>query len=259
MARILSALVLAPPVLAALYLGPPYSDAMVMLAGGVLAWEWARLCARGSFDLTGGVMMFAVLAVIAAGILGGYSVAGWLLAAGAMATVVTATRRRQAESLWSGLGVVYIGAACLGFLWLRQDPDIGRPVVFWLVAVVWATDIGAYFAGRGLGGPRLAPSISPNKTWSGVAGGVLAAILVGLAAAAWRGQGNALGLAAMSAVLAIVAQAGDLFESSLKRRFGVKDASDLIPGHGGLLDRADGVLAGSLILAALTLLVETPI
>ena len=249
--RFLSVLVLAPPLLAALYFGPPYSDVLVLAAGGTAAWEWGRLCARGAFDLTVLVMIAAVLAATLAGVLGSYGTGGWLLAVGAMAAAVTATRRRPTESFRSGLGVAYLGAACLGLLWLRQDPQSGRAIVFWLLAVVWATDIGGYFVGRGLGGPKLAPSISPNKTWAGLAGAVLGAGLVGLAAALWRGQGDIVSLVIVSAALAVIAQVGDLFESSLKRRAGFKDSSHLIPGHGGLLDRVDGLLAACLALTAL--------
>jgi phosphatidate cytidylyltransferase len=257
--RLLSVLVLAPPILAALYFGPPYSDLLVLAAGGIAAWEWGRLCARGAFDLTVFVMIAAVVAATLAGVLGSYGTGGWLLAVGSMAAAVTATRRRPAESFRSGLGVAYLGAACLGLLWLRQDPLSGRDIVFWLLAVVWATDIGGYFVGRGLGGPKLAPAISPNKTWAGLAGAVLGAGLVGLAAALWRGQGDIVSLVVISAALAVIAQAGDLFESSLKRRAGVKDSSHLIPGHGGLLDRVDGLLAACLALAALMWLEEASI
>src|SRR5215468_347717 len=118
---------------------------------------------------------------------------------------------------------------------LRVVPDDGRVAVFWLLGIVWATDIGAYAAGRALGGPRLAPRVSPNKTWAGLAGGVVGAALAGAAVAA-AGSAPVGGLALAGGVLAVVAQAGDLGESLAKRRFGVKDTGTLIPGHGGLLD-----------------------
>lgn len=247
--RILWALILAPPVLGALYFGPPYSDALMLVAGAVAAWEWARLCGRGALGAPGAIVIGAVVAVVVAAILREYSVAGWLTAVGAMGATVAASRDRQAPALWYGLGVAYLAAACLAFLWLRAEPDVGRAVVLWLVAVVWATDTGAYLVGRTLGGPKLAPSISPGKTWAGLFGGVGAAALVGLFVVVLRGQGNAAALVGASMALALVAQVGDLFESSLKRRFGAKDSSDLIPGHGGLLDRIDGLLAAALALA----------
>ena len=121
--------------------------------------------------------------------------------------------------------------------------------MLWLFAVVWATDIGAYAAGRTIGGPKLAPAISPNKTWSGLAGGVALAAAVGAIAAWIQGAVDVVLLAAVSGVLAVVAQGGDLLESRLKRRVGAKDSSNLIPGHGGFLDRFDGILAAALVVS----------
>ena len=152
----------------------------------------------------------------------------------------------QADAAWTSLGVAYIAPAFLAFQWLRGQGDDGLWTVLWLVALVWGTDIGAYFAGRQFGGPKLLPAVSPKKTWAGLGGGMLAAAGVGLVAAELGGElaaGPGWVLALASAALAIVAQLGDLFESSLKRRFGVKDSSALIPGHGGLLDRIDGLIS----------------
>jgi phosphatidate cytidylyltransferase len=245
-ARALWALILAPPALAALYVGPPYSDLLILAVGAIGAWEWARLCGGGTPGLSGAIVIATVVAAVVAGILGASAIGGWLAAVGAMAATLAASRERPASALWYGAGATYLSAACLAFLWLRADYD--RMLVLWLIAVVWATDIGAFLVGRSLGGPKLAPAISPGKTWSGLGGGVGAAALVGLAAALLRGQGHVASLTGASMILALVAQVGDLFESSLKRRFGAKDSSRLIPGHGGLLDRIDGILAAVLAL-----------
>jgi phosphatidate cytidylyltransferase len=136
---------------------------------------------------------------------------------------------------------------------LRAAPEGGRETVFWIFLLVWATDIGAYFAGRGIGGPRMAPRISPGKTWAGLAGGMVCAALAGAGFGLLSGASRLGALAAMSAVLAGVSQAGDLAESAVKRRFGVKDSGKIIPGHGGVLDRLDGLLFATTGVGALAL------
>jgi phosphatidate cytidylyltransferase len=139
--------------------------------------------------------------------------------------------------------IVYALAALVALLWLRHQPASGRETVLWIVVVVWATDIGAYFLGKLAGGVKLAPRISPGKTWSGLIGGMCWAAVASAAMGLAFEQGATFGLAAIGVVLAIVAQLGDLLESAAKRDAGVKDSGHLIPGHGGLLDRIDGLVA----------------
>ena len=150
------------------------------------------------------------------------------------------------------IGALYISPAVVALIWLRAQPN-GHRWVLLLAAVVWGGDVGAYLVGRLVGGPRLAPAISPGKTWSGAAGGTLIAVLAGMAA--WP-ERLAL-VAPVALLLSVTAQAGDLLESAIKRRFGVKDSGRLIPGHGGLLDRLDGVLTAAPV-AAIILLVFGP-
>jgi len=150
--------------------------------------------------------------------------------------------------LWLIGGLLYIGLAICGFLWMRHQRVWGLETALWLVFVVAATDIGAYFTGRVVGGPKLAPRISPGKTWAGLAGGTVLAVLVSGAFAACVG-GDIVGVAAFAAPVAVVAQGGDLLESAAKRRFGVKDSGQILPGHGGLLDRFDGLSAATLLVA----------
>lgn len=250
--RVASALVLAPPILAAFYYGTPYSEAVVLLAAGLLTWEWSRLCGGGRLGLAGIVAIGGSMAAVAAGALSLYPVSSWLIAVGAMA-VLLAARREPGKPIWYVYGLLYSALPCLGLLWLRQDPEQGRALVFWLLFVVWATDIGAYFAGRAIGGPKLAPRFSPNKTWAGLVGGAVCAAAVGAGMAALRPLGGPewppLTAAGASLLLALVAQTGDVFESGIKRHFGVKDSSQLIPGHGGLMDRLDGLIAVTLVVA----------
>jgi phosphatidate cytidylyltransferase len=149
----------------------------------------------------------------------------------------------------AALGVPYVGLTGIALIWLRADAaGFGRVLV--LLLIVWATDIAAYLAGRLIGGPKLAPAISPGKTWSGAAGGLAGALVVGVVASP-----GAWGLA-MAAVLSVVSQMGDLMESGIKRHYGVKDSGKLIPGHGGLLDRLDGVLTAAPVAAVLALLAK---
>ncbi|HKT75921.1 MAG TPA: phosphatidate cytidylyltransferase, partial [Sphingobium sp.] len=144
-------------------------------------------------------------------------------------------------------------------IFLRQQTPPGTSgllLAFWALSLVWATDVGAYFAGRAIGGPKLAPRVSPSKTWAGLAGGVLAALVLGFLL--HRFAGLPIQLAAASGLLAVAAQLGDLLESHMKRRAGVKDSGTLLPGHGGVMDRLDGVVAAAPLAALAYLLLVLP-
>jgi phosphatidate cytidylyltransferase len=256
--RVASALVLAPVVLAALYLGGLATELLILLAGGAMAYEWTRLAVGVQARAAVAVGTAAVAAAIALMAVGAPWPGALCLLAGAPAAAVLAVGQPPQARLWLGAGVVYLGAACLGFLYLRDRPEVGLLLIGWLIAVVWVTDTAAYAAGKALGGPKLAPRISPMKTWAGLLGGIAGAALVSALLALWQDElagATALpgpaGVALAGALLALVEQAGDLLESHLKRRVGAKDASALIPGHGGVLDRADGLVAASLVLALL--------
>lgn len=248
--RIVSAVVMAGIVLVALEAGPVAFDVLVALAAAVLAWEWTRICGGGRFGWTGFVQAMAVLGVVAVASALSPLVGVALIVAGCIGDYLAARISGRAHPRWIAAGTVYIGLPCIALVWLRGEDQAGRALILWLFVTVWATDIGAYFAGRLIGGPRLAPRLSPNKTWAGLVGAALSAAIVGLALPALDpGAPSPPVLALAGSVLAITAQAGDLAESFVKRRFGVKDASRLIPGHGGLFDRVDGLLAAALVLA----------
>ena len=163
-------------------------------------------------------------------------------------------RGRRACMAWATAGLGYVVIASAAFLWLRSAPDVGRANVLFLLVVVWSSDIGAYAVGRLIGGPRLAPHISPGKTLSGAAGGLLAAVAAGMFAAHLLADGSSWGAIAIAALLGVVAQGGDLLESFVKRRLEVKDSGHLIPGHGGLFDRLDALLAVAPVGALLALI-----
>jgi phosphatidate cytidylyltransferase len=221
-------------------------EIFILATGAIVAWEWARLCGGGQLTLHGWVAVGAIVGALFAGCLGHHGVAAAIAVLAALGLAGSLIPGRSPAAVWLPSGVVYLVAAGLGLLFLRDRPEDGWQIIFWLLAVVWATDTGGFLAGRTLGGPKLAPTFSPNKTWSGLAGAMLAAGVVGAAVGSfWPGRdGLMLGLTSLG--LALIAQAGDLFESRLKRQFGAKDSSHLIPGHGGLLDRVDGVLSAGL-------------
>lgn len=240
--RALSALVMAPIALLAVWLGSPYFDILVAVAGAVMAWEWARIC-RGRFGMSG--RLLSAVAVLAALIAVAFPVA-----AAALVWVACLAIAATSRSGWLSLGTLYVGLPVVALVWLR---DIGGvETMFWLFGIIWATDTGAYAAGRTIGGPLLAPRVSPKKTWAGLLGGMTASAVVGIGFAVAMDL-SWLVLGAFSAVLAVVAQIGDLFESSVKRRFNVKDSSNIIPGHGGVLDRVDGLIAAAPVVALVAL------
>jgi phosphatidate cytidylyltransferase len=250
--RVASALVLAPLAIAVTYVGGwPFFVFWGLAAAGVL-WEWILLVApadRRTTLMTGAASL--ALAVALAG-------ADRRLAAViviAMGTLAVAALAPAARRLWIAGGVPYAGAIGLAPVILRTDAEHGFLAVILLYAVVWTTDVAGYFVGRAIGGPKLMPRVSPGKTWSGAIGGTVAAIVVAIAAANAAGLTGLPAIALIAAALSIVAQAGDLFESALKRRFGAKDSSHIIPGHGGLMDRLDGFVVAA-VLAALVGLVR---
>ncbi len=239
--RVASGLVLIAVAIVLVVLGGPGFAVLLAAAGVAIAWEWGRIV-RGGFDAATCVHAAAVLAAIVFGAMGKGGAALLALGVGAVLVGVLTVGLRPALS---ATGVLYAGLPALALLWLRADMPYGLRAVLYLMAVVIATDTAAYFCGRLIGGPKLWPAVSPKKTWSGLLGGVAAAALTGVLFAPFVMSGGTVPLAIGGAILAVVSQAGDMAESALKRRFDVKDASGLIPGHGGVMDRADGLIAAA--------------
>jgi phosphatidate cytidylyltransferase len=243
--RIAAALVLAPVAIVCAYVGGSLWTALVTVATIGLFVEWlmvagvprdARLVASGAAAL-----IFAGISLA----IGWIATAALLLGLGLVVVAVLSPQRRG----WSAAGFLYAGAAQMCSVLVRRDHVEGLIALILILLVVWVTDIGGYFAGRGIGGPKLWPRVSPNKTWAGAIGGFVASLMVASGFAAF-GFGKAWPMLLLGAALSVASQLGDLFESAVKRHFGVKDSSHIIPGHGGLMDRLDGFVA-AVVLAAI--------
>lgn len=242
--RIAAALVLAPLALLLAYLGGLFWTVLVIAVAFILLWEWNAIVGlRATPRLAAG--LFALLLAGVATALGRLDLAMVCVALGAFGYAIAGASRRS----WAALGLVYAATPLIAALVLRRDPAEGFSAMLFVLLVVWATDTGGYFVGRRIGGPKLAPRISPKKTWSGAAGGLLGSLAV--AAVFVIGFGYGAALIPLAGLLSVAAQGGDLLESGVKRRFGVKDSGALIPGHGGLLDRLDGFVTAALVAAVL--------
>jgi phosphatidate cytidylyltransferase len=252
--RIVSGVVLAPAALAIAWLGGGLFLVMVAVVVSLLSLEWAQMVApkapaRVAVAMTGSVLSVVFLTY------GGYiKSAGAMIAFGCLASAAISrgVTHRRADAAY---GVLYIAPACLAIVWLRHTLQ-GAGWTVMLLATTWASDICAFVAGNALKGPKLWPRFSPNKTWSGFFGGLLGGAATAVAVAGFLMHLSLLGAALIGLAGAVATMMGDLWESMLKRRFGVKDSGDLIPGHGGLLDRVDGLMFATVVFAAARLIVR---
>jgi len=243
--RFISAAVLIPLALISVWLGGVPFAILLTVTGGVMAWELGRLLFEESNIFARRCLIVATILVLCVHFFFHSFLTLPVLAIGAGVGIYLAIMKEGSWG-WTIFAHLFCVLPVIGLHLLRSDIEMGLVCVVWLFACIWATDICAYFAGRAIGGPKLAPKYSPNKTWSGLMGGVLGAAMCGLIAALVL-ELNIFPLVILSGFLAVVAQGGDLLESHLKRRAGVKDSSALIPGHGGVLDRLDGLIAASFI------------
>lgn len=256
--RVLSGIVLIALALALTFAGGIWYRLLAAAISGAVLYEWLTMTsatqpASNRWVAVGFLAILLVLLVVG-------QPASFLLPVlvGAVLVVLAHASRVEA-SFWTTAGLAYAGLLAIALASLRGDDSAGLQATLFLFAVVWATDILAYFTGRSIGGPKLAPAISPGKTWSGALGGTIAAVLAGLGLA--YSFNSPLGWAAfagLTLLLSVVSQIGDLFESWIKRRFGVKDSSNLIPGHGGVMDRVDGLATAAFILFLIGALLAGP-
>ncbi len=243
--RIAAALVMAPLAIAIAYLGGWFWIGLVTLAAIGLYVEWLTVIGvRPPLLVLSGVLVLLGAGWVEAEHFDAAYVSVLIMLGVAVAALFSGDRRG-----WAMAGISYALAASIASAMVRHDPASGFVALLFVLLVVWGTDIGGYFAGRLIGGPKLWPRVSPKKTWAGAAGGFAASLGVAIGFAL-GGSGRAVSLLLLGAMLSVAAQLGDLFESAVKRRFGVKDSSHLIPGHGGLMDRLDGFVA-AVVLAAI--------
>ncbi|MDX8456366.1 phosphatidate cytidylyltransferase [Mesorhizobium sp. VK9D] len=245
--RVISAIVMAAVTLAVTWLGGLPFRLFCGAITAVIFYEWTRL-SRPASGTTIPLAPEIIVGVFIIALVVGQP-ALWLLLLIALITAIFAIAARlKGAAQWEASGFLYASLSGFALALLRDGDHSGLIAILFLFAVVWATDIAAYFVGRAVGGPKLAPSISPGKTQSGAAGGAIGGVVAGLLLAAVAGAGNLVLLGLVALVLSVVSQIGDLFESWVKRRHGAKDSSNLIPGHGGVMDRVDGLVAAAFAL-----------
>jgi len=251
--RTASALLLAPLAIGAAFAGGWIFAAACAVTAALVLWEWGTLISHAADwrILAPGLPALCAAAVLAHGNAPDMAIVAVALGAlgAAVATAVArrAEQRSAAAAAWALAGVVYAGIILISPIMLRSDPQMGFAALAFLFATVWATDIFAYLTGRRLGGPLLWPRLSPKKTWTGAIGGLAGGVVAGALVAYASAGTHPVAAGVLALILSIAAQGGDLLESSVKRRFGAKDTSALIPGHGGVMDRVDGLLVAALI------------
>jgi len=249
--RVVSALVLVPVAIGTAWLGGWFFALFWLAGAAVVLWEWNRLILPDAPPvLFGGETVSIAAAVI---LLRYFWNPGFALIALGIGTGIALALSPRGRSRWAIAGLVYAAAVVAGPVILRDDATLGFVAILWLFALVWGTDVGAYFAGRSIGGPKLWPQLSPKKTWSGFVGGSLVGTVLALVVVRVAGLPLTVPLALITLVLAMASQGGDLFESFVKRRFSAKDAGTLIPGHGGVMDRLDGFLVAAFLAALIGL------
>lgn len=240
--RTLSAAVLVPAVMLDVWAGGVWFELFIALICVLMAREWVTLTHSGDDR------QFALHAAAAmAGAFVPSVVTIWpaLVAVGVIwaVSVLLIMMKGGKTTMWSWLGVPYVSLPAIALVILRADPTKGLLAIIWVLVIVWSADICAYFAGRIIGGPKLAPVLSPKKTWAGLGGAVAGSAVASALVGSFAGLPSVFVLAVVAGVLAVVEQGGDLFKSAWKRHFGVKDSGRLIPGHGGVIDRVDGLVA----------------
>ncbi len=252
--RLVSGAVLAAVAIAALLVSQWSFLVLVMICAGLLLWEWGSATRDSGFDGLTLIQAICAMALVVFVAFGRFDLGAVVLGATAAVTAVSARQRGDTQAPLAIAGLFYVAVPAAALIWLRSDPNHGLAAVLFVLVVAWTADTAAYIGGRVAGGPKLAPRISPKKTWSGFLAGTLTPVLVGYAFAGSLGGTSPPALSLVALVLALACQAGDLAESAVKRHLGIKDMGRLIPGHGGLFDRIDSLLFGAVVAALIALL-----
>ena len=233
--RVITAIILAPIVIGSIFLEFPYYSLLVLAVAGCLSWEWSNLVAKEDKSLYSTV--YAISAATSVMLQSFFGIIMMIFFASLLVFIKSKKEKHKALLV---LGVPYISVGVGSLMWCMIA--FSNLAVLWLLLIVWSVDIGGYLVGSTVKGPKLAPKISPNKTWAGLVGGMIfAAFFGGLLAYCFQWENHHY-YAAFAAVLAVVEQIGDLIESAIKRKVGAKDSSSIIPGHGGVFDRIDGLI-----------------
>ena len=241
--RVLSSLVLVPAAGLLIWAGGSAFDLGILFIAGVMAWEWGALVSAPSDrNRTRLVLAAALLISFVVGLLVHVPAGVACAAVTVPISILLARQLRVVGPLWVGVAVVGTVFPALAMVWMRSHIDFGLETVIYVIASVALTDIGAYAAGRTIGGPKLMPKVSPSKTWAGLCGGIAGSMAVAGIFALLHSDARIVALIPLAVGIALIAQAGDLMESAVKRHFKVKDSGSLIPGHGGILDRVDGLM-----------------
>jgi phosphatidate cytidylyltransferase len=252
--RIVSGSAIGIVALTMLYWSPLAFAVLTFLVAAAMSWEWGRIV-RGPMPDAGLIVHVAavlVAAVLTSQDMAGMAIVAAVIGAGAVAALLAGSDRTRL----SAGGVLYTALPVIALGWLRGDEPLGFLATLFVIVAVAVTDVAAFATGRTLGGPKLWPEVSPNKTWSGLLGGIAAAAIGGALFSYISGTGGAVWLASLGLAVGLISQWGDLAESALKRHFGLKDSSGLIPGHGGFMDRMDGLVTASIAAALVGFLID---
>jgi phosphatidate cytidylyltransferase len=251
--RVISGLVMAAVAALFTFAGVTTFSVLVVVVALLLSWEWGRLVHGRDADVVVAIHVGSAGAAAALAAFGYVGLGLLALPIGAILAMVLSLGRNSA---YSALGVFYAGLPAVTLIWLRSDPTLGLLAIIFVIVIVIASDTFGFIFGRVLGGPRLWPRLSPNKTWSGMIGALVASSIIGALFWFVVPGASAVRLAATGVVLSLAAQAGDLAESAIKRRFGAKDSGSLIPGHGGVMDRVDGLIAAAAVVGLATFVIN---